>query len=125
VAVRPEIRFRLPNSPGSLARITTLLEGERVGLLALSLESNGLLRLTVDNPVRAIDALKNEHVTVQQSDVIHTMVAARSIAAVLRGIADAGVNVDYAYTSSPDAAGVVALVLGVEDAMRAASAAGL
>jgi hypothetical protein len=125
VAVRPEIRFRLPNSPGSLARITTLLEGERVGLLALSLESNGLLRLIVDNPVRAIDALKNEHVTVQQSDVIHTMVAARSIAAVLRGIADAGVNVDYAYTSSPDAAGVVALVLGVEDAMRAASAAGL
>jgi hypothetical protein len=125
VAVRPEIRFRLPNSPGSLARITTLLGGEPVGLLALSLESNGLLRLIVDNPVRAIDALKNEHFTVQQSDVIYTMVAGRSIAAVLRGIADAGVNVDYAYTSSPDAAGVVALVLGVEDAMRAASAAGL
>ncbi len=125
MAVRPELRFRLPNSPGALARVTRLLAAERVRVLALSLESSGLARLVVDNPLHAAGVLTREHVAVEQRNVIYTTVAARSIGSLLTSVASAGLNLDYAYASSLDADALVALVLGVEDAERASSAAGI
>ena len=125
MAVRAELRFRLPNSPGSLARIASLLATEQIRILALSLEASGLTRLIVDNPSHASAALAREHVAVEQRDVIYTTVAARSIGALLNGAAAAGVNVEYAYASTMDAEGMVALVIGVDDAHRASAAAGI
>jgi hypothetical protein len=125
MAVRPELRFRLPNSPGALARVTALLSAEQIRLLALSLESTGLVHLIVDNPSHAAAALSREHYSVEQHDVIYTLVAARSVGSILTAAAASGINIDYAYTSSPDADGMLALVLGVENAQRAAAAAGL
>lgn len=125
MAVRPQLQFRLPNSPGSLARVLAVLAAEQVRVLALSLESSGLARLIVDNPSHAAAALARDHIAVEQRDVIHTMVAARSIDALLRSVAAAGVNVEYAYMSTVDAGGMAALVLGVENAQRASAAAGI
>ena len=125
MAVRPELRLRLPNSPGALARITRILAADQVRVLAFSLESNGLLRFVADNPSRALAALAREHAAPEQHDVIVTVVASRSIDSVLTAAAAAGVNVEYAYASRLDQDGTVALVLGVEDAQRAATAAGL
>ena len=125
MAVRPQLQFRLPNSPGALARVMAALASEQVRVLALSLESSGLTRLIVDNPSRAAAALAGEHVAVEQRDVIYTTVAARSLGALLQSVAAAGVNIDYAYTSALDGGGMAALVLGVENAQRASAAAGL
>lgn len=125
VAVRSELRFRLPNSPGALARVVDLLGTEQVRVLALSLEPSGLLHLVVDNPARAATALERELVAVEQRNVICTMVAMRSIGSLLASAASAGINIEYAYASTGDADWMVALVLGVDDAQRAASAAGL
>jgi hypothetical protein len=125
MAVRPELRLRLPNSPGALARITRILAADHVRILAFSLESSGLLRFVADNPSRATAALAREHAAAEERDVIVTVVASRSIDAVLTAVASAGVNVEYAYASRLDQDGMVTLVLGVEDAQRASTAAGL
>jgi len=48
-----------------------------------------------------------------------------ALAPVLQLVRDAGVNVEYAYGGGPDASPTAALVLGVDDAVRAAAAAGV
>lgn len=125
MAVRPELRVRLANSPGALARVAAVLSAERVRILALALDSSGLLRLVVDNPLHAAAALTEAHLAVQQHDVIYTTVGVKSVHALLQTIAGAGVNIEYAYASASDVDGLVALVIGVDDAQRAAYAAGV
>jgi hypothetical protein len=44
---------------------------------------------------------------------------------VLRLVADANVNVDYAYGGAAEGDSMATLVLGVEDAARASAAAGV
>jgi hypothetical protein len=48
-----------------------------------------------------------------------------SLAPVLRIVADAGVNIDYAYGTAPEGSRTAAVVLGVPDPERAAAAAGI
>ncbi len=48
-----------------------------------------------------------------------------ALAPVLAVVADAGVNVDYAYGSAAEGTTGAAVVLGVEDAQRAASVSGI
>src|SRR5438105_564982 len=114
--IRTELQFRLPNSPGALARVAALLAADQVRIIALSVESSGLARLVVDNVDRALAALGQHHVRVEQREVLCAVVALRSMASLLSSTADAGVNVEYAYASSAGADGAIALVLGVDDA---------
>ena len=127
--IRTEIQIRLPNSPGSLAKVAALLAAAKVHILALSLESGGTARLMVDNVERASCALAQEHMRVDRCDVLFTCVSARSLGSLLTAAADAGVNLEYLYASSvegsPDANGAMAVVLGVDDALRASVAAGI
>jgi hypothetical protein len=125
--IRKELSLRLPNSPGAFAEVTTVLGDENVTILAAALEPGGLLRLVVDNHVRAASALRERHRKVDEHDVIvvnvpHTNGA---LASVLRLAADAGVNIEYAYASVGERADATSVVLGVEDAARAAAASGL
>jgi hypothetical protein len=119
--VRPELTLRLPNSPGALANVCRALGDERVNIAALSLEPAGRLHLVVDNPVRASGALAERHHQVTMQDVIVVSLADSpgELAAVLTLLAGAGVNVEYTYS------GHGAVVVGVDDALRAAAVAGV
>jgi hypothetical protein len=77
--------------------------------------------------VRAISLLRERHYQVAERPVVFTTLpnAPGALAAALRLAADAGVNIDYAYASSADGSATAAVVIGVEDAARAAAAAGL
>ena len=125
--IRVELSLRLPNSPGALAGVTRLLSDERVNVLAMSLETGGQLRLVVDNHVHAAAVLREHHHQVTQHDVIVTSVpnAPGALSPALRLVADANVNVEYAYGGGADAGPSALIVLGVDDAMRAAAAAGV
>ena len=129
VPVRTELTFRLPNSPGALSRVLTALSGDHVSVTALALESTGRARVVADMPERAAGILDQLHVRAERRDVLVTAVAARSVAARLSSVADAGINIEYAYMSPVEnAAGgdtLITLVIGVEDAVRAAAAAGI
>jgi len=125
--IRTELSLRLGNSPGALAGVCRLLANERVNIAALMLEANGQLRLVVDNHTHAAAILREQHHAVAERDVIVTMLphAPGSLGTALRLVSEANVNVEYAYSGGADAPHMVGVVLGVEDATRAAAAAGI
>ena len=127
MSIRTELNLRLPNSPGALAGVCQVLSDERVNIIAMTLEANGQLRLVLDNHVRGAGALRAQQHQVTERDVVVTAIpnGPGSLAPVLIMVADAGVNVDYAYGSAPEGTKGAAIVLGVEDAQRSAAAIGM
>jgi hypothetical protein len=127
MGIRTELNLRLPNSPGSLAGVCHLLADERVNIVALALEANGRLRLVVDNHVRAASILRDRHYQVSETNVVLVPLAngPGALAPVLTLAVQAGINVEYAYASTADGNATASVVLGVDDAHRAAAAAGL
>ncbi len=127
MAIRTELRLRLPNSPGALAGVCQLLYAERVNVLALTVESSGILRLVVDNPVHASGVLRDHEHRVDEQDVLYIQVPndPGSFGRVARLLADAGVNLEYVYGSAVEGDAMGAIVVGVADAQRASAAAGV
>ena len=127
MAIRTELSLRLPNSPGALAGVCQLLSDERVNIVAMALDPAGQLRMVVDNHVHGAALLRDRHHQVAVRDVILMSVPNMpgSLAPALRLVADAGVNVEYAYGGANEGSPTAAIVLGVEDAMRASAAAGV
>ena len=86
--------------------------------------ASNMLRLIVDNHVRAIAVLKERHRSLLTRDVIVvTGGGTDALATAFALVAGAGVNVEYAYVGAGESMGVA--VLGVDDAQRAAAAAGV
>lgn len=127
MAIRTELNLRLPNSAGALAAVCRLLSEERVNVLAMALETSGQLRLVVDNHVHGGAVLREHHHKVSERDVIVMSLpnAAGAMAPALRLVADASVNVEYAYGGAAEGSAMATVVLGVDDAARAAAAAGV
>jgi hypothetical protein len=127
MAIRTELSLRLPNSPGALAGVCRLLADERVSILALAVESTGQVRMVVDNHVRGLGVLRERHHRVETRDVLVLPVANApgGLAPMLQLVADAGVNVEYAYGAAPETSVGAVVVLGVDDPLRAASRAGV
>ena len=125
--IRTELSLRLPNSPGALAGVCGLLSNERVNVLAMSLEPGGQLRLVVDNHVHGGAVLREHHHQVSERDVIVTAIpnTPGALAPALKLIADAGINLDYAYGGAGETTGTASIVIGVEHVMKAAAAAGI
>ncbi|HXI31058.1 MAG TPA: hypothetical protein VNG89_21625 [Vicinamibacterales bacterium] len=125
--IRTELSLRLGNSPGALAGVCRLLSDERVNVMAMALEAGGQLRLVVDNHVHGAAVLRDHHHQVTERNVIVTSVpnTAGSLAPALKLVADADVNIEYAYGGSADGAPTATVVIGVADAQRAAAAAGV
>src|SRR6266478_2564071 len=120
--IRTELSLRLANSPGSLASVCGLLSDERVNILAMGLEAGGQLRLIVDNHVHGAAVLREHHHQVAERDVIVTAVpnSPGALAPMLKLVSDANVNVEYAYGGGSEGGPTATIVLGVEDAQRAA-----
>ncbi len=118
--------MRLPIAPGALAGVSRLLSDERVNILAMALDSAGQLRLVLDNHVHGAGVLREHHHQVTERDVIVTTIANApgALAPTLRLVADASVNVEYAYGGAAEGSAMASVVLGVDDAQRASAAAG-
>ena len=117
MAIRKELSLRLPNNAGALAGVYRLLVEERVNVVAMSLGDGGLLRMVVDNHVHGAAVLRERRHSVSERDVL--VVAAADGLNALGLIADAGINLNYTYGAAS------ALILGVDDAIRASAAAGI
>jgi hypothetical protein len=127
MAITKEITVKLANTPGTLGRVAQLLGSERINLLAMSIDSSGQLRMVVDNPLHAAGTLREQHYTVEERDVLYTAMPNEpgSLGRALKLLADAGVNLDYAYASGLDRTPMVGIVLGVADAQKASYATGM
>ncbi|HEX3702032.1 MAG TPA: hypothetical protein VHU82_01800 [Vicinamibacterales bacterium] len=127
MAIRTELNLRLPNSPGALAGVCRLLSDERVNILAMTLESGGQLRLVVDNHVHGGAVLREHHHQVSERDVMVLLVpnSPGALASTLRLVSDANINVEYAYGGAAEGSASATVVVGVDEAERAAAAAGV
>lgn len=125
--IRIELSLRLANSPGALAGVCRLLSDARINVQALGLETGGQLRMVVDNHVHAAAVLRDHHHQVTERNVIVTAVpnGPGALAPALKMIGDANVNVEYAYGGGAEGSPTATIVIGVEDAERAAAAAGV
>jgi hypothetical protein len=127
MAITKEITVKLANTPGTLGRVAQLLGAERINMLAMSIDASGQLRMVVDNPLHAAGTLREQHYTVDERDVLYTAMPNEpgSLARALKLLADAGINLDYAYASGLERTPMVGIVLGVRDAQKAAYATGM
>jgi len=123
--IRTELSLRLPNNAGALAGVCRLLAGERINVLAMSLDTAGYLRLVVDNHVHGAAVLREGHHRVAERPVLMLAMpnAPGALAGPLRLVADAGINIDYVYSGASESGS--ALVVGVADALRASAATGI
>ena len=90
------------NKSGSLAKITDALEKAHIDIRALSIADTtnfGILRLIVDDPDKAYDAMKEADFTATLTDVIGIGVPDEpgGLAKALRVLEDASVSVEYIY----------------------------
>ena len=127
MAIQKEITVKLANSPGTLSRVAQILGVERINLLAMSVDTSGALRMVVDNPLHAAGTLREQHYNIEERDVLYTAMPNEpgSLGRALKLLADAGVNVEYAYASGIDRLSMVGVVIGVADAQRASYATGI
>ena len=127
MAIRTELTLRLQNSPGALGRVCQHLADAKVGIQALGLDVGGTLRLVVDNPLSAAGILMEHEYAIEQRDVLFIQFpnSPGSFFTVTRLLANSGVNVEYAYGASPEGQALAGIVVGVEDAQRASTAAGV
>ena len=127
MAIRTELSLRLQNSPGALDRACQCLTDERVNILALTVESAGVLRMVVDNPLHAAGLLEEREYDVEQREVLFVQLPndPGALERAARMLANADVNVEYAYGSVLEDQVMTAIVVGVEDAQRASMAAGI
>ena len=127
MGLRTELVLRLPNSPGAAGSVCAHHAAERVNIAAQCLAPSGDLHLVVDNPVRATGVLKEQRHPVSAREVLFVPLpnTPGALERVLTLVADAGINLNYMYGSAADRAENTAVVLGVDDAPRAAAATGL
>ena len=88
------------NKPGTLAEITGILGANDIDMCALSVadtERYGILRLIVNNPQKAEDALKAAGFKVSLTDVIAIAVSHKpgGLSEALKYVAQAGIAVEY------------------------------
>ena len=115
------------NKHGKLVEAVETIAKADVDLRALSLADTtdfGILRIIVDKPVKAMNALQEEGFLVRTSEVIPISVSDKpgALAKALRVLADAGVNVEYTYAFVAHSNSDAYVILRVDDNTAAAKA---
>jgi hypothetical protein len=125
--IRTELTLRLQNNPGAAARVCQTLADDRVNIIAFQLESQGVLRLLVDNPLHAASLLRERRMQVEEREVLYTLVPNDPgvLGKIAKLIADAGINVEYLYSAAVEGHPMAAMVVGVPDAKKASLATGI
>jgi|ERR687897_1148582 hypothetical protein len=120
-----DLTVTLADEPGALADLGEATGGANInieGMCATTGGGRGEIHFLVEDPAGTREALQGAGIEVSgERDVLVVEVEDRpgTMAAVARRLADAGVNIELAYTTF----GGVKLVLGVDDLDKAREAA--
>jgi hypothetical protein len=109
----------IENKPGRVSEIADLLGKAGLNIRGFSISDSaefGIMRVVVDDPDAGRDLLKKAGFTVREDEVICVELPDEpgALAAVLKTVSDAGVNIEYVYSLVG-----TYVVLHVSDADRA------
>lgn len=121
-----QISVFVENRSGRLSEITEVLAGSQVDIRALSIADTtnfGILRLIVNRPETAYQALKAAGCTVSITEVIAIVIEDRpgTLSAALTALAADGVNVEYMYAFTSRESGTANVILRVDNNEKALS----
>lgn len=119
-----QISIFVENKSGRLAEITEAVAEVGVDIRAVSIADTsdfGILRLIVDKPKEAVDALKEKGMTVSLTSVIAMGINDQpgEFAKALRVLADNTIGVEYMYAFVSREHGKAFVILRVDDSNRA------
>ena len=122
-----QLSIFVENKPGKLVEALEAMSASGIDLRALSLADTadfGILRVIVDKPDLALEKLQQAEYLVKSSEVIPVAVGDKpgGLAAVLRILADAGVDVEYTYAFVAHSRDNAYVILRVNDNSAAINA---
>ncbi len=114
----------LPNKPGVLAQVSRQLAQARINVIAMTMmdsSEHGVLRLVVSEPQRLRAALAPLNLPVTEADVLVLEMANRpgALADVCGRLAEAHVNISYAYCTTGIQGGRTKGIFKVADTKKA------
>lgn len=95
----------MPNRPGVLARMCAVLSEADVNIIAMAVHDSvdhGIVRLLVDRPTKALLLLEQEGLYVMEQDIVAVDINNRpgELARISRILAEADINIAYAYCTA-------------------------
>jgi hypothetical protein len=114
-----QVSVFLENKAGRLAAVANCLAQKNLNIRALSVADTqdfGILRLIVNNPDEAYEALKNAGFTVSTTEVIAVEMSDTpgGLAAVLDVMQETGINIEYLYAFVSHMPGLAMVIFKVE-----------
>ncbi len=122
--VRKQLSVFLENRPGMLARACSIMSDNGVNILALSIHDtvdHAVVRLFVDNPTKALLLVEQEGFYVLEQEVVVLDVDNRpgSLTEIAQKLAEADINIDYAYCTATEGQIHGCLVIKTDDPEKA------
>ena len=120
ITIATQLAIFMDNRPGMLARTCQALAKAKINILALSIldtVDHAIVRMVVDKPKDAEQVLSDIHAMVQGRDVVFMDVSNQGgeLARIAERLAEAGVNIEYAYCTTSASHSAGALVLRTSD----------
>ena len=120
IKIETQLAVFMDNRPGMLARICQALAKAKINILALSIldtVDHAIVRMVVDNTKEAEKVLADMHAMVQGREVVFMDVPneAGALAKIAERLAEAGINIEYAYCTTSPSNTAGALVLRTND----------
>lgn len=115
-----QISVFVENRPGRLADITAVLAKSSIDIRALSVADTsdyGILRLIVNDPKLAVEALRSEGMTASATQVLGIIIPDEpgGLARAIKVLSDAQISVEYAYAFITPSVGNAYVIIRVED----------
>ena len=120
VKIDTQLAVFLENRPGILARVCQALAKATINIVALSIldtVDHAILRMVVDKPKEAERVLAQLSAVVQEREVVFLDVPNEigALAKITQQLAEAGINLEYAYCAGSTSGGPSGLVLRTND----------
>ena len=100
--IQKQLSVFMPNRPGVLARTCCILSENGINILAMAVHDtvdNAVVRFLVDQPTKALLLLEQDQLYVLEQEVVVLEIENRtgSLARIARVLAEADINIHYAY----------------------------
>jgi hypothetical protein len=119
-----QIAVALQNKPGTLAQLCSTLRDAGINISAVdaaAIAGRGKVRLLVDNPEKAKDALKAAKIRFSEEEAIAIELDNRpgALGEVAGKLAQAKINIKYAYATTLEGSTKTTVILAVPDVAKA------